>query len=314
MCHLNAPLKAIQIIQTPEQDDIVPLISDLIAMGMTVELQALLPKLKLPSPWGALTKEAAFCGKLEIFQLLWERLKRHNTQRSEQYYVISCACESIRGENIEVLEYLAPKVQIEPRYHLREGVDYMKLGANSESSLVFDIWKKKAGDFESHCLIYESLLGSLTESAKQERFADLLEENVTCGRLSRHQLSLALRRIASTTCAPSIARVLLKNGAVVDYKTKSTKGSELIRTPLLMAAGKNTKAGAELMKVLLLAGADPNASYRPKKDGGPKSVSMEIGAKSISKWLPFSWNELVEWTAAERSNNLQAKGTRPIDS
>lgn len=310
MCHVNAPLKAIQTMKNPEEDEIVPLISDIIAMGMTDELKVLLPRFNLIRDYmlDALVKESAFCGKLEIFQHLWEQRKLKNKSGATitQHFVRECACESISGENVEVLEYLAPMIKIiepynsEGEWHL---ANCMKRGANSESPRILEVWKKQAGECNAHTLICENLLRGLTDPDKQERFAAILDERASRGQLSWYQLSAGLKSLASTTCAPSIARVLLKHGAVVDFRSKNTRGTELIKTPLLAAAGRSSKDAAELMKLLLLAGADPNASYCPKKGSEPKFVSMQKGARRISKWLRFSWTELVEWTATERSKN-----------
>lgn len=302
------------MVQTPEQDEIVPLISDIITMGMTAELKALQPRFILISDpmLIMLLKESAFCGNLEIFRCLWDQHVLRNKGVEEQYYIREFACESISGVNIEVLEYLTPKIVMRNKTFL--DMPYMTLSAKSDSSRIFNIWKNKVREWSSVWLLGETVLSALTESAIQERFADLLEAEASRGRFSLFQLSVALKYIASTTCAPSIARILLKHGADVDHRSKHIKGGGRKKTPLLAAASKTTKDAAELMKLLLLAGADPNASYDPKNRNEPKSVSTAIGARQISKWLQMSWSELVEWTAAERSKNLEADGTRPVDS
>ena len=286
------------MIQDPEQDEIVPLISNIIETGMAAALQPLLSRFRLlrRELRRALVKESAFCGQLQIFQLLFEQYWLSETVADRSSFLAKCAAESIRGENHEVLESIGKsKLEVEP--------DYMKLGANSESSRIFDTWKKQVVGVNSQLLLSGYLFRSLRDPAKQERFAGLLEEEASRGIFSRPALSVSLKEIASTTCASSIARVLLRYGANVEYRAKNRKGRNSM-TPLLLAARKNTKEGAELMKLLLLAGADPNVYYRIRKDGEPQFASMGIGAQNISKWLPFNnWSELVAWAAAERSNN-----------
>ncbi|OOQ87201.1 hypothetical protein PEBR_18028 [Penicillium brasilianum] len=315
MCHLNSPLKAIQMVQSPEQDEIVPLISDIVAMGMTAELKALRPRFNLISDLmlSTLVRESAFCGKVEIFRCLWDQHVLRNKGVEERYLIWTCASEAILGKNIEVLEYLTPRIFVTDKEYSHDQRTYMRLSASSDSSRIFNIWKQQAREWDSEWLI-KDLVGFLTEPTIQERFANLLEAEASRGRFSQSQLSVALKTIASTTCAPSIARVLLKQGAIVDYRIKQKGERARIKTPLLAAASKTTKDAAELMKLLLLAGADPNASYDPKNRNEPKSVSTAIGARQISKWLQMSWSELVEWTAAERSKNLEADGTCPVDS
>ncbi|CEO59984.1 hypothetical protein PMG11_04631 [Penicillium brasilianum] len=327
VCHLNAPLKAIQMVQSPEQDEIVPLISDIIAMGMTAELKALLPRcLNLISDpmLSTLARESEFCGKLEIFRYPWEQRNFQYMGVDQQSFIRSYASEAIMGKNIEVLEYLAPRIAVTDKDNSNDLRTYMRLGASSDSSRIFNIWKKQAREWNSDWLIKEWLVRFLTKPTIQERFADLLEAEASRGRFSPFQLSAVLKIIASTTCAPSIARILLKHGADVDYRTRKFSGRELIKTPLLAAASKTTKDAAELMKILLLVGADPNASYyqrtqkafyhRRTKHSEPTFVGMEVGARQISKWLQISWTELVEWAAAKRSKNLQADDNRPVDS
>lgn len=285
------------MIQYPEQDEIVPLISNIIETGMTAALQPLLPRFRLLrlELQKALVKESAFCGNAQIFQLLREKFLLPESSSYKLSVLAECAEESIKGENHEVLESIGKLDGPVSDY-------YMKLGANSESSRIFDTWKKQVVGLNFQ-LLDPYLLRSLTDPAKQERFASLLDEEASRGIFSRAELNVTLKNIASTTCAPSIARVLLRYGADVEYRAWNKNGKNSM-TPLLLAARKNTKDGAELMKLLLLAGADPNASYRIGKYGGPQCASMGIGAQNISKWLPFNnWSELVAWTAAERSNN-----------
>ncbi|KAJ5826600.1 hypothetical protein N7447_003363 [Penicillium robsamsonii] len=71
----------------------------------------------------------------------------------------------------------------------------------------------------------------------------------------------------------------------------------------MAAAAKKTREAAELMKLLLLAGADPNAFHQRTKDSEPKSPGMGKGAKQISKWLGMTWDELVKWAAEQRSRS-----------
>lgn len=315
VCHVNTPLKAIQMMKNIDKNEIVPLISDIIAMGMTDELKALLPRFKQTLrhtySLNLLVRESAFCGKLEIFQQLWEY--RISTFTETQSLIRDCARESISGENVEVLEHLAPMIQLIEKYNTRNEwslATYMRSGLNSESPRIFEIWKKQAGKCNAHTLISEYLFAGLTNPDKQEQVAAILDERASSGHLSSDQISSGLKNLASRSCAPSIARVLLKHGADVEFRSANSGESEHHKTPLLAAAGKSSKDAAELMKLLLLAGADPNACYRPKKGSEPKFASTQKGARGISKWLPFSWTELVEWTAEERSKI--EKPTTPV--
>jgi hypothetical protein len=68
-CHLHTPPKPIQVIKNPDEDEIVPLLSDMIAMGRIDEVKALSSRftdLKSDLREGLL-QEAAFSGPLQIF-------------------------------------------------------------------------------------------------------------------------------------------------------------------------------------------------------------------------------------------------------
>jgi ankyrin repeat protein len=74
-------------------------------------------------------------------------------------------------------------------------------------------------------------------------------------------------------------------------------------TPLHHAAKKTTTAAAELMKFLLLSGANPNTSALVR--GKTLTPSMERGARNISKWLGMTWDELVKWAQEDRKKRSQ---------
>jgi ankyrin repeat protein len=84
---------------------------------------------------------------------------------------------------------------------------------------------------------------------------------------------------------------LIDLGADVNYRR-----SERYITALHHAARSTSAEAANLMKFLLLSGADPDIQ-------GLRSnlrVEDEKGAKGISKWLGVSWKELVEQTKKAR--------------
>jgi hypothetical protein len=229
------------------------------------------------------------------------------------------ANESIKGENIEILQWLLPEISsghnidwsingTEFWRAFREKVKFMHLGANAESVDVFEAWKTYLGTYLSRdvpMITDEAVLQKVKDPVKQDRLASTLSEQASLGHLTSDHLSRALKAVASTTCSVSIARVLLDNGADVDFRSSKMVNSWQIKTPLIAAAAKRTREGADMMKLLLLAGADPTACYQPKKDSEPRTAGMEPGAKNISKWLGLTWDELVEWAVEQRSQNLQ---------
>lgn len=321
-CHPHAPPKFIHIIENPDEDEVVPLLLDMIAMGKTAEVKALCPKFHRLNHTlrEKFILEAAFSGSLQILQCLLEQFDFDGYKEfliDPNYLFLQCANESIKGENIEVLQWVIPHVSSSmSSFRLRDVVSFMHLGAFAESAQVFETWKMHLKTYvwmKKHLICEGSVLG-VKDPVKQERLASVLSEQASLGYLTTYDLSRALKALAATTCSLSIARVLLDSGAAVDFRSENSRGNELIKTPLIAAAGRKTREGAEMMRLLLLAGADPNASYMPRKNREPRSAGMELGAKGISKWLGLSWDELVEWAAEQRSKNLHGKIMPRLDS
>jgi hypothetical protein len=100
----------------------------------------------------------------------------------------------------------------------------------------------------------------------------------------------ALLNVAKTTCSVKLAKHLVDHGAEVDFK----RGKSL--TALHHAARQTSAAAADMMKYLLLQGADPE---RKVSRGGLK-ICDEKGAKGIAQWLGMSWDELVATTKEQR--------------
>lgn len=311
-CHPHAPPKPIQLIKDPDDDELVPLLSDMIAMGMTAQVEAMYPRFKQlhTSLQKSLIEEAAFSGTLQIFQCLSNQWKPENIDLLRFY--ATCAEESIKGENVEILKWFIPEILVRRfsstrMYNL---LPFMKLCANTESAEVFEIWKLhlKSYRHKGRHLI-EHILNVVRDPAKQERLASTLSEHALRGHLTTNDLSRLLKAVASSTCSVSIAKVLLGHGAIVDFRGVNGRGNELIKTPLIAAAAKRTSEGAQMMKLLLLSGADPNALYRQgrrnKQDSEQKSAGMEMGAKEVSKWLGMTWDELVEWATEQRSRSTR---------
>ncbi|KAJ6039602.1 uncharacterized protein N7446_005091 [Penicillium canescens] len=82
------------------------------------------------------------------------------------------------------------------------------------------------------------------------------------------------------------------------------------RTPLLWAATKRSKEAAELMRFLLVSGADANAQLKVSGRGGTgrdssgetfRTSAMEKGAQNISKWLDMSWDDLVKMAGEQKA-------------
>ncbi|KAJ5192177.1 hypothetical protein N7449_008319 [Penicillium cf. viridicatum] len=181
----------------------------------------------------------------------------------------------------------------------------MVSAANTESAEVFAIWNMHFKSYSKSKDVLNYPILRLRDLAKQERLATALREQASLGNLTTDQLGVGLKVVASSTCSVSIAKVLLDCGAVVDFRTWKSRKCTWAKTPLKLAAAKRTREGAEMMKLLLLAGADPNVLYQPERASEPTTAGMERGAQNVSKWLGMTWDELVEWAADQRSGSTR---------
>lgn len=112
---------------------------------------------------------------------------------------------------------------------------------------------------------------------------------------NRDRLGNALRVVAKSTCSLALAKKLLEYGAEVDFVKRRNA-----LTPLRLAARGGFPEAAELIKLLLYQGANPEhmLTFWDRK------ISEEKGAKKIAKWLSMSWDELVQKIKEDRKNGI----------
>ncbi|RYP91269.1 hypothetical protein DL770_002587 [Monosporascus sp. CRB-9-2] len=121
--------------------------------------------------------------------------------------------------------------------------------------------------------------------------------------LGKNRPGTALNSVASTTRSVKLAQYLISRGVNVDHRT-----SDRYLTPLHQAARQDSYEAAELMRFLLLQGADPYT----RAGRAANKVEDEKGPKNISKWLGKSWDALVAEAKEElgRGNCQTAKVRR----
>jgi hypothetical protein len=109
--------------------------------------------------------------------------------------------------------------------------------------------------------------------------------------------SKTLRYVATSSCSITLARYLLEKGANINARQ-----SIVCCTALQLAARKTSAEGAEMMRFLLLNGADPKADQIKTKSQDKKIIRLlpgkkirdEDGAKGIHRWLGKTWDELIK--------------------
>jgi hypothetical protein len=311
-CHQDAAPKPNQPIGDPDDDEIQPLLFDLVTMGKLGEVDRLLPRFrKLPYEVRLeLKKLAAFTGSLAMARLLIET----DNPTDDVWCVV--IVESMKGENIEVLSWAASELQ--PGKFIIAGLLTLIHEAAMSSSVaeVLELWEKDFSKLDlrkSPCVVNASLIRAVKSPVPEIRLSTIWKERALSGELNMGHLGIALKAVAETTHSIVLAKVLIECGADVNFK-RTTLPSK--RTPLHAAATKTTVAAAELMKFLLLSGADPNVSAEIKCGAyeGPflgrqrvetRTPSMERGAQNISKWLGMTWDQLVKWAEEQRRKGSQ---------
>ena len=121
---------------------------------------------------------------------------------------------------------------------------------------------------------------------------------------SDRTLGTAIVNVASTTCSVKLAKYLVDHGAEVDFRISIQS-----LTALQCAARHKSAAAAEMMKYLLLQGADPE--LKPKR--ASFKIRDEKGAKGIAKWLGMSFDELFAKTKEEREKIASKKSIESVD-
>lgn len=131
--------------------------------------------------------------------------------------------------------------------------------------------------------------------------------------------SQQLRYVAKFGCSISLAEELLRRGARIDFQPRENCG-----TALHCAAGNTSAMGAEMMRFLLLKGANPEATRvshpatRVSHQGLPTNVAKqkrirdEKGAKCLQKWLGKSWDDLLEETKHIRNEKQVGESFNPV--
>jgi hypothetical protein len=252
-------------------------------------------------------------------------------ERPNSKILASLAHQSLLGENVEVLEWFSHKFSNTCMDHLGLPMTtdlserFCSDGANADSQEAFDAWRKyvphviiTGQSYPGQIIMTEGFIRKIIDPIKQERLAGVWDELIRRESLTKPQLGLTLRLVAATTCSVSLAKVLLEAGAEVDFRPSAWNGKESTKkTPLHLASRKMTREAAEMMKLLLLWGADPNADARThwslarakrpddKNDRPRRTIDMERGTQNIEKWLGMPWEKLVEWAQEQRSQNVQ---------
>ncbi|SCO12073.1 uncharacterized protein FFE2_12505 [Fusarium fujikuroi] len=169
----------------------------------------------------------------------------------------------------------------------------------SDSIEIFNIWRNYALSFGYTDTIFSPRLASSKLSPAVElQIASLWIEQYKLRNVPAGRPSLFLSWLASGNCSIVLAKALVACGADVNFGRNGSCWLTLHRV-----LRKTSAEAADLVKYLLLSGADPHAAITRrsgKNKGQAVFPSSMPGAKGIFKWLGKTWDELVEWAAEER--------------
>ncbi|OBR03043.1 Nacht domain protein [Colletotrichum higginsianum IMI 349063] len=260
------------VLGDPDEDEIQPLLFDLVGTDNVEAVRALLPRFEsLPnSVKDELYVQAAISGSSSMLDLIWPTLWERGKGINDDLSRIATFIAAIRAGNFNSSTWLVAKLRAHASsLHQWSRIYYcgriLAAVVTSESKEMYDNWK---------AAILSCAIDGIDNREAMRYVSDFTG---------------SLVNVASTTCSVDLARTLLDAGAEVDFRRSSK-----YLTPLHCAARKSTEEAARLMEFLLHRGADPNTSSKHRK------LEDEEGIRQISRWLGYSWDELVEKTMANR--------------
>ena len=294
--HIATGPQKVSHAENPEPDEVQPLLFDLVRADKVEVVRNLLPQFEaLPKVIQKAIRECAGSfGSAAMIDLIEPFTKNNfpsHTLRS-----------SIQAGNIDLFKHVLSRsnsyVGSSLSYH-KHTVFQELLRSDSEEALEFflshidpDLNTRKDTSFYAH----EEVIGIPTIEATagdpaRENLLITIWDKARVPKSGDRTLGIALRNVAASTCSVKLAEYLVGHGAKVNFSR-----SKSYTTVLQKAARQSSAAAAEMMKYLLLQGADPEL----KGERSPLSIRDEKGAKGIATWLGMSWDELLAKTKEER--------------
>jgi len=291
--------KTISFPQSPDDDEIQPLLFDLVRADKVEVFKTLLPRFRI-CPWEvqrALLLLAAGSGSTAMVELF-------DYKPNLSYRRPSALVAALEGNNIETFEHLLSVSQVGnfssilPEILKSKSEEFLRdweIYVDAEYELWYDTSRLTSpsvpfGDRYTRRDILKAAKGV----SENEKFILLLWEKLNLAKsLTPVHLGDALGNVAATCCSTKMAKYLIDAGAPVNHRRSSR-----YLTPLHRAVTHNTSEAAGLVKFLLSMGADPAAFATSTPGNGSKirRIKDEKGAKGISKWLGVSWDDLVQNT------------------
>jgi hypothetical protein len=295
--HIATGPQEIPHAEDPEADEIQPLLFDLVKAGKVDVVRNLLDQFNaLPLDIRrALQECAASFGSTAMIDLI-QPFKKDE-------FPVDALRSSARAANIDLFKHLLSRSK-NCRYHRYP--NYWTIVSEvlmSDSEELFEEWFRyidvERKEFRRNNLVPwgkdftrpHVIRATAGYPGRENLLVTIWEKVGVLKSFDREHLCSAVVNVASTTCSVKLAKYFVDHGVDVDFRRN---GSCL--TALHHAARQNSAAAAEMMKYLLLQGADPE----PMDGRARLRIRDEKGARGIAQWLGMSWDELVAKAKEER--------------
>lgn len=330
-CHPSDPLQPVFNTQHLTQDEVEPLLFDLVredrveaVKGVLSAFPSILSTGKVRHKLRLLASFAASSAMLELTEEPTEHQPAIKDSLKRTSDVVDYISESIKGRNRSTMEYfLNTKRLFEYSTFSRYRGHYKDLEilcqlVSGDWPEGLEIWCKwyrhqsftnpqvttisnqRSQTFGRHFFGSKYLIKAAeTQLAGDQQLVYIWNSSGVLSHVNNLVLwaSMTLRDVAASSCSITLAKYLLETGADINFRRNKQKC-----TPLQHAARKTTIKGAEMMHFLLLNGADPEADQEEYRPHPGKKIRDEKGAREIYRFLNKTWDELVEETKHIRND------------
>ncbi|KUJ17014.1 uncharacterized protein LY89DRAFT_69875 [Mollisia scopiformis] len=322
------------------QDGVEALLSDLVQedqVGVVQKVLSTFPNaLQVNDSRHKLRMLAAFAASDAMLELLEEPADYDEAKLVSEAWA-DCIAESIKGRNGSTLRYLLSRAKpfFDSKLKIAYGsADFFRVPEGKDhsrrvlliSQLVSNDWlegmKICAKWLRSGLNIFPSrgpnltlikrllggnktILAAASHSLGDQQLLCLWRDSGIVAILDQKWASQTLRSVAEFGCSITLATYLLGHGANINARPGSTR-----KTALHCAACNTSAEGAEMIRFLLLNGADPEADQKTADSAGKrrgKKIRDEEGANGIHRWLGKTWDELIEETKRIRHDREAGK-------
>ena len=283
----------------PDPDEVQPLLFDLVQADETDRVRELLPyfrKLNRDTQQ-AMQEIAAYSGSPAMVHVL--------ISVSSPLKSITLAKKAIEGLNVDTFKH---SLDMPENIYSSEHMSLLVPLLASGSEPLLEVWKlyfnpKAVTRCQGH--VHDGLRFSQTIKAtkgdpdKESCLISFWERARADGIFTENVLGTGLSTVVQTTCSVRLAKYLIDLGVDVNFVPKCHA-----LAPVRHAARRDSAAAADLIRFLLLHGADPDLTPTKPSMAYPK-IQDEKGPRGIAKWLGMSWDELLVKTKEEREKGLR---------